>query len=254
MSLSVEFEARIAHAFNRVVVGVGRAHGDFFTFSSEVLGAFNTDTSLDGGIISFIFITFGDDVALDAVAIIVTVVSEVALTSNTVVGFVSSASSAGIEDPVIAFITVTLTVSQVSVDSAILVVGAASVDDSVTSITDTTVGILVKVRVERTSLGSLTFTVVDGHSVGTDALSVDVSSSDGALSLAHAIDSSVARFAETTVAVAVVVLSRVAVGADSSDSDVSGLADTGVGDGRVELIDAFAGSGVAGLGVFIVGL
>ena len=64
----------------------------------------------------------------------------------------------------------------------------------------------------------------------------------------------VSRFAETSVRVRVVVLTRVAVGADTSDPDVLGLADTGLGDGGEELIDSLAGGDVAGLAVDVVGL
>lgn len=63
----------------------------------------------------------------------------------------------------------------------------------------------------------------------------------------------VARFAETSIGVAVVVLARVAVGANSSDSDVLGSADAGLGGFRVVFVDSGTGSDVAGLGVFVVG-
>lgn len=63
----------------------------------------------------------------------------------------------------------------------------------------------------------------------------------------------VARFAETSVGVAVVVLARVAVGADSSDSDVLGSTYAGLGGFRVVLVDSGTGSDVAGLGVLVVG-
>jgi len=161
----------------------------------------DTDAGLDGGIISFIFVAFGDDVALDTIAVIISVVAEIALTGNSVEGFVGSTSSAGAQDPEIAIIAVTLTVLKITIDSTVLIAAAFSIDDSVTSITDTALSSLVPVGVEGTLFRVDAFAVIDGHAVGTHASSVDVGSINGANWLTVAVILFVSRFAETSVRV-----------------------------------------------------
>jgi hypothetical protein len=65
---------------------------------------------------------------------------------------------------------------------------------------------------------------------------------------------SVAWFAETLVGVAIVIVSGWAVGADSSDSYVLGLADTLLGNVAEEFIQTLAGNHTASLSVLVVGL
>jgi hypothetical protein len=65
---------------------------------------------------------------------------------------------------------------------------------------------------------------------------------------------SVAWLAETLVGVAIVIVSGWAVGADSSDSYVLGLADTLLGNVAEEFIQTLAGNHTASLSVLVVGL
>lgn len=175
------------------------------------------------------FIAFGDGVALDTVAIIVSVISEVALAGDSVEGFISSTSSAGVENPVVSFIAVALSVEEVAIDAAVLVAAASSVDDSVSSIADTALSSLVPVGIKRASLGVFTLSFEEGHSVGTHAFSVDVSGAKRAERFAVSVEEFIARLAETSVRVGVIILAGVTVGANSSDPDILRLADTGVG-------------------------
>ena len=156
-------------------------------------------------------------------------VAEVALAGHSVEGFVDSASSAGVEDPEVSIIAVALSVLEVAIDSAVLVAAASSVDDSVASIANATLSSLVPVGVEGAFLGVDAFALINWHAVGAHALSVDVGGSDGADGLAVAVVLFVSGLAEASVGVGVVVLAGVAVGADSSDPDVPGLADAGLG-------------------------
>ena len=191
--------------------------------------ATHANASFEGGIISFIFIALGDNVALDAVSTSISVVAKVALAGDSVEGFVDSASSAGVEDPEVSIIAVALTVLEVAIDSTVLVAAAFSVDDSVASIADTALSSLVPMGIEGTFLGVDTFALINGHAVGAHAFSVDVGSSNRADGLAVAVVLPVSGLAETSIGVGVVVLTGVAVGADSSDSDVPGLTDAGLG-------------------------
>ena len=110
-----------------------------------------------------------------------------------------------------------------------MVAAASSVDDSVPGIADAALCSFVVVGVERAFREIDAFAVHDGVAVGAHALSVDVGGSHWAEGLAVAVVQFVAGLAEATVGVGVVVLAWVAVGADSSDSDVLGLADAGLG-------------------------
>lgn len=139
------------------------------------MSSINTNAGLQDGIISFVFIALGDHVGLDADTVGVSTVSEIAFTGDSVEGFVDTAGSAGIENPEISFLAVALAVLEISVDSTVLVARALSIDDSVSSVTDTAFSIFIPVTVERADLGDSAFSFVDGHSIIADAFSVDVS-------------------------------------------------------------------------------
>lgn len=247
-----QVEPGIADAADAVVVGVGRAGGDLKTVSSYILGTIDTDTSLETSIVSFVVVAVGLEVAFLAVAVVVPVVADIALTGNSVEGLIGAAWSAGIEDPVVAIVAVALSVLEVAVETTVLVAAALSVDDSVARVADTALRLDVVAAEQRTDDGGGTLSVDDCQSVGTYALAVDVGGVDGAGRVAEAILLDVSRFAQTTITVAVVVLSRVAVGADSSDFDVPRRADAGLSGGREYLVDALARHTAAGLTVLVV--
>lgn len=157
-----------------IEVGILRAGGDGLARSSEVLGAIDADTGLESGIISFVVVAVGDEVGLDTVSIDVSDVADKALADNTVVGLVGSAGLAGSEDPEVSLIAVALSVLEISVDSAVLVVTALAVDHSEASVAGaaSTVDIVV---------------AVDWAVVVVDALSVDQLGSVVALALSVAV-------------------------------------------------------------------
>jgi len=138
------------------------------------LGTIDADTGLKRGIISFVVVAVGDEVRLDAVSVDVSDVANEALTDNTVVGLVGSAGLARSEDPEVTLIAVALSVLEISVDSAVLVVTALAVDDSEASVAGaaSTVDIVV---------------AVDWAGVAVDALSVDQLGSVVALALSVAV-------------------------------------------------------------------
>ena len=134
----------------------------------------NADAGLESIVVPFVVVAVGSEVALDAVSVNVSAVAEPALAGNTVVGLVGAAPSAGSENPEVVVVAVALSVLEVSVDPAVLVAGAASVDDSVPGVANAAVGTFVPVTVERTNLGRSALSVDDGLAVLADALSVDV--------------------------------------------------------------------------------
>ena len=211
-----------------VIVRIGRTVRNFLTFSSDKLSSINTDTSLDGGIISFIFVALRNNVALDAVSIVVSVIAKVAFTSDSIEGFISSTSSASVQDPEVSIIAVALTVLKVTVDSTVLVAAAFSIDDSVSSIADAALSSLVPVSVKRTFLRIFAFSVVDGHTVGADTFSIDISGSSWAKCLTVSSIFSISWFAKASIRVRVIVLTWITVGANSSDLDVLRFANTSV--------------------------
>ena len=103
-------------------------------------------------------------------------------------------------------------------------------------------------------MDDVAFALEDGSAVITDALAVLVGGALRTLSLAHAPVQPVARLAQTSVAVAVVVLAGVAVGADAPDLDILGLADTSASSLGPVLVDARTGDPLAGLLVLVVSL
>lgn len=170
----VELVASVADAADGVVVGVGGALRNLLASSSDVLGTLNADAGLESIVVPFVVVAVGSEVALDAVSVNVSAVAEPALAGNTVVGLVGAAPSAGSENPEVVVVAVALSVLEVSVDPAVLVAGAASVDDSVPGVANAAVGTFVPVTVERTNLGRSALSVDDGLAVLADALSVDV--------------------------------------------------------------------------------
>lgn len=170
----VELVASVADAADGVVVGVGGALRNLLASSSDVLGTLNADAGLESIVVPFVVVAVGSEVALDAVSVDVSAVAEPALAGNTVVGLVGAAPSAGSENPEVVVVAVALSVLEVSVDPAVLVAGAASVDDSVPGVANAAVGTFVPVTVERTNLGRSALSVDDGLAVLADALSVDV--------------------------------------------------------------------------------
>jgi hypothetical protein len=149
---------------------------------------------------------------------------------------------------------VALSVSDIAVESAVLVAAALSVDDRVTVVADAASRSLVGVGVKRAETRLNALSVVEGKSVVALALAVDVGLVVGADSLAEAVDLLVSRFAEALIGVGIVVVSGRTVGADSPNSHVLGLADALSGGLRVELVDALAGNVAADLLELIVGL
>jgi hypothetical protein len=99
------------------------------TGSSEEDSAIDADAGLESGIISFVVVAIGGEVRFHAISIDVSGVSNIALANDAVVGLVCSAGLARSKDPEVSFIAVALSVFQVSVDAAILVAAALSVDD-----------------------------------------------------------------------------------------------------------------------------
>jgi hypothetical protein len=110
------------------------------------------------------------------------------------------------------------------------------------------------VTVEGAEVGSDALAVVEGSSVVAMALTVDVGLVRGTDGFAEATDFLEARLAEALIRVAVVVVSRRTVSADTPDPHVLRLADALLSDVTVELVDALAGDNTAGLRVGVVGL
>lgn len=217
-----EVVAGLADAADAVVVGMGGAGGDLDTVSSDVLGTIDTDTGLEGSIVSFVVVAVGLEVALLADTVVISVVADIALAGHSVEGLIGAAWSAGTQDPEKAIVAVALSVLEVAIEATVLVAAALSVDDSVASVADTALSLDVIAAEQRTDDAGGTLSVDDGQSVLTDALAVDVGGVGGAGRVAEAVLLDVSGFAEATATVAIVVLSWVAVGADSSDPDVPG--------------------------------
>jgi hypothetical protein len=110
------------------------------------------------------------------------------------------------------------------------------------------------VAVEGAEVGDDAFAIVESSAVVALADAVDVGLVGGADGVAEATDFLEARLAETLIRVAVVVVPRRTVGADAPDPHVLRIADTLLGDGAIELVDAQAGDNIAGLSIGIVGL
>ena len=151
-------------------------------------------------------------------------------------------------------IAVALSVLEISIDTAILVAGASSIDDSVARVADAAVSLGVPAAVKRAHLGGSAFSIDGGLTIVADTLAVDVGGPGRADGLTEALFFSVSGFAEASIGVGVIVLAGVAVGADSLDPDVLRFADAGLSGFGVVLIDAGARGDVAGLGELVVGL
>lgn len=179
------------------------------------MGAINADTGLDGGIISFVVVAVGHEVGLHTVSVDVSDVPDEALADYTVVCLVGSAGLAGSKDPEVALIAVALSVLEISVDSAVLVVAALAVDDSEASVADAALGVDIVVAVEWAWVAVDAFSVDKFGSVVALALSVAVGLIGRADGLAESFDFLEAGLAEAAIGVAIVIVSRWAVGADS---------------------------------------
>lgn len=231
-ALSVfKFEARVADAGLTVVVGVGWASGDPDTLSSQELGSINADAGLEGSVVAFVLVAVGSGSAEGADSVDVPDVSEVAFAGDTVECLIGSALSASTKDPEVSFVAVAFSVSEVAVDTTVLVAAAAAVDDGESRVADTAARFSIGAGVGRAEDGADAFTVVEGEAVVALASSVDVGLVGGADGVAEAVLLDVARLAEALVGVTVVVVAGVAPGADSSDPDVLWLADAGLGGG-----------------------
>lgn len=126
------------------------------------------------GIVSFIVVAVGDEVGLDAVSVDISDVADKALADDTVVGLVSSTRLARSKDPEISFIAVALSVLEISIDSAVLIVTALSINDGKTSIAGAASTVDIKIT-------------VDWARVAIDALSVDQLGSVVAMALSIAV-------------------------------------------------------------------
>jgi hypothetical protein len=126
-------------------------------------------------------------VADNTVAVDISLVSEHALAADSIVALVVPASSAGIKDPVVSVVAVALSVHEVSIESAVLVAAASSVDDSISCITDAAFGSFIVVGVEGAFNDRLAFTINDGVAVGAHALTIDVGGAHWAEGLAVSI-------------------------------------------------------------------
>ena len=249
------FIASIADAFDAVVIGVGRTDWDGLTLSSDILSAVNADTSFQCLVISFVAETVGFEVRKNAMSIIVSMISEVAFTCNSVEGFILSTSSAGVQNPEIFIFAVALSVSEVSVFTTVLIVTAFAIDHSETGVTDTTFSFFIPISVHGTHVRRSAFSFrVEGKTVLALASSIDVVLVIRADCFTVSSHISESRFAETAVTVAVIVVARVAVGTDSSDFDISGFTDAGLGDGRVLFIVSWTRRNAASLSVFVISL
>jgi len=190
---------------------------------------------------------------LDAVSAGICSIAEIAFTRNSIEALVGSAWSAGTVDPKVSRVAVALTVLKIAVDPTILVAGACSANNRITSIASAAVRIDVQVAVEGADDGDDALSIVEGNTVVALAFAVDVGLVAGADRLAEAILFKEARFAETPITVTVIVVSRGTVSADSLDADVLSEADTSLGDVGVDLIDALARDDAALLFVWVVG-
>jgi hypothetical protein len=124
----LEDETGGADTGDTVVIGVDRAVRDLLTLSVQVLSPRNADAGLKGGIVSLIFIAGGNEVGFDAGASVVSSIADQALACVSIVAFVGSASLADASHPVKALIAVALSIAEVTVKAAILIIAAFSVD------------------------------------------------------------------------------------------------------------------------------
>lgn len=108
--------------------------------------------------------------------------------------------------------------------------------------------------VKRAYLNRSALSIDNGLSVIANTHCVDVGGAGGTNCLTEALFFSVSRLAQTSIGVAVIVLTRIAVGADASDSDVFSFTDAGLCRFRVVFVDTRAGSDVTSLGELVVGL
>jgi hypothetical protein len=244
----------ITNTTDRVVVGISRAGGNLLTSSSDVLSTLDTDTGLQGGIISLVVVAVGLEVADDTVSIGISGITEPAFTGDSIEGFIGSTSSTGTKNPVVILVAITLSVLEVTIDTTILVTGASTVDYSVSRVANATVSFLVPTAVERTHYGGFTLTVDCRLTIRADTLSIHVGGSGRTEGFTKSLLFSVSRFTETSIRVAVIILTRVAVGTNSLDSDVLRSADASLGGFGVVLVDTRTGGDVACLSEFIVAL
>lgn len=218
------------------------------------MGSIDADAGLELGIVPLVVVAVGDEVGLDAVAVDVSDVADKALADDTVVGLVGSAGLAGAEDPEVAIIAVALSVLEISVNSAVLIIAALSVDDGEASVAGAESAVDVEVAVDWAGVVVDALSVDQLGAVVALALSVAVGLVGGADGLAEPFDLLEAGLAEAAVGVAVVVVARRAVGADSLDPHVLRLAGALLGDLAEVFIDSPAGDHTAGLLVDIISL
>lgn len=249
------FVSRIADTGDTVVMSISRTGWNLFALSSDVLGTSYTDTSLQILIISLIVVTVGSEVRLNAISVVVSMVSKVAFAGNSIEGFMFSTFSAGMQNPEIPIFTVALTISQVTIFSTVLIVTASSVYHSEARIANTTLGFFIPGSIWRTNWDRSTFSiVVYRRTIFTPTYSIDVVLVIRTDSFADTSHLSVTRLAKTTITMTVVVVSRVTVGTNSSNFDISRFADAGLCDWRVFFIDSGTRRNTATLSVNIISL
>jgi len=112
-----------------VKVSVGWAGWDDLAFSSEEGSSLNTDAGFGLAVVSLIIIAVGNKVRFTAHSINIAGVSDKALAHDTIEGLVSTAWSAGSEDPEVSFLAIALTISKIAILSAVLIVRALSIDN-----------------------------------------------------------------------------------------------------------------------------
>jgi hypothetical protein len=120
----------------------------------------DADAGLKRCIVSFICVAVGDKVRFYTVSVNISIVSNKALTYNTIVCLIGSAGLARSKNPEISIIAITLTILKITIDSTILIITALSVDNRKSSITDTASTVEIDMTIERAKIQSDTFTLV----------------------------------------------------------------------------------------------
>ena len=121
MVVGTHLISSVTNTAQTVEVRVSRTVRNLNTSSSVVFSTSNTNTSLQYCIISLIFVALRSHIDFDTVSINISMESQETLTSHTVECLISSTPPASIQNPVVAIVTVALSVFEVSIDSTVLV-------------------------------------------------------------------------------------------------------------------------------------
>jgi hypothetical protein len=167
-------KASITDAFSTIVVTICRAGWNNLAGSLQVLGTLNADTGLEGRIVSFVFVAVGDEVGFDTVSIDVSDKSDETLADNSVECLINSTRLTWSKNPEESFLAVAFTISKISIQSAVLIAAAFSIDDWESTAANAASAGVVIVTVQGALVDADAFSIDYLFSVVADTLAVDI--------------------------------------------------------------------------------